>query len=75
MSSTDKYFCWKCRKPVPYEIAERPAKIKEDNFETNYTEYYGICCKCKTEILVPDLEDRNQGVIERIYNERRNLKI
>ncbi len=56
--------CHKCRKLVPYTIRSR----QREREEYTYSELYGTCDICGTEIYVPGLDDNNEKVFAEIRN-------
>lgn len=68
-----KVKCVECGNEVKYKVVKENYVYEEDGMEIEYEGKKAICSKCKSELLIDEIEDYNQEQFEKAYKEMNEI--
>ena len=70
----NKAFCENCRKNVDFKVEIDIIKCKVKGEEYEYCGLKGVCWECGSEVYVPEIEDENLKIFNRLIGRLENEK-
>lgn len=68
-----KVKCVECGNEVKYKVVKENYVYEEDGMEIEYEGKKAVCSKCKSELLIDEIEDYNQEQFEKAYKEMNEI--
>lgn len=68
-----KVKCVECGYEVKYKVVKENYVYEEDGMEIEYEGKKAICSKCKSELLIDEIEDYNQEQFEKAYKKMNEI--
>lgn len=66
-------YCANCKKNVKYKIIDVEYEYEDEEVKLKYKGKKAICCYCKEEILIDEVEDYNQTQFEEEYRKKNEI--